>query len=158
MAVIIVLLILLNYFENKQSDQGGSIHFYSFEKQGELTFSKADGARIKTIDIEIADTVNKTILGLMFRNKMLETQGMLFLFDNQEPRSFWMKDTYIPLDIMFIDSEHRIVSIAENTTPFSVDGYASKGPAQYVVETVAGFSRKYGVKAGCKIEWQRTQN
>ena len=156
MAVVIVILGLLNQLDHKEKDKGGSIHFYTFEKQGELTFTKADGTHLKSIDIEIADTINKTTLGLMFRNKMLESQGMLFLFDNQEPRSFWMKDTYISLDIMFIDSEQRIVSIAENTTPFSVDGCPSEGPAQYVVETVAGFSRKFGIKSGCKLEWQRT--
>ena len=106
------------------------------------------------IDIEKADNDMERQFGLMYRRTMEDTQGMLFLFDESTPQGFWMKNTYIPLDIMFVDENNVITTIHENTTPMSDKTVASKGNAKYVVEVNGGFSKKYGIKEGDRISWQ----
>lgn len=127
-----------------------------FTKEGELSFiSKAKGDTIKTIDIELAQTDEERALGLMNRKSMEDTQGMLFIFDFPSEQSFWMKNTYISLDIMYVDADMEIVSIRKYTTPLSEDGVPSLKPAQYVVETNAGFADKYHVQVGDKIAFTK---
>lgn len=127
-----------------------------FTKEGELSFiSKAKGDTIKTIDIELAQTDEERALGLMNRKSMQDTQGMLFIFDFASEQSFWMKNTFISLDIMYVDANKEIVSIRKYTTPLSEDGVPSLKPAQYVVETNAGFSDKYHVQVGDKIAFTK---
>lgn len=101
--------------------------------------------------VEIAEDLEKQALGLMFRRSMPEDHGMLFIFPNEAPRSFWMKNTRIPLDIMYFSSELRLVSMAENAQPCRVEqcpAYPSAGPAQYVLELNAGKASELGVEAG----------
>lgn len=125
-----------------------------FQKEGELAFISAEtGQPIQKIDIEKADNDMERQFGLMFRKSMQETQGMLFLFDKSEQQSFWMKNTLIPLDIMFVDENLTITTIHENTKPLSEAGLPSKGNAKYVVEVIGGFAQKHGVKVGDKVSW-----
>lgn len=125
-----------------------------FQKEGELTFFDQDSRQpIKTIDIEIADDQASITQGLMYRREMADSLGMLFIFDQMEARSFWMKNTYISLDIIYVDQFNQIVSIARNTEPKSTRSIPSGKPAQYVIEVVAGFSDTYGVKAGDFVEF-----
>ena len=108
----------------------------------------------KTFGVEIADTTEKQALGLMFRDSMPDDQGMLFIFPNEAPRSFWMKNTRIPLDIMYFDKELKMVSISANTPPCKISrcpSYPSKGPAMYVFELNAGAAKKLGVGEGDKL-------
>ncbi|MEG8946562.1 DUF192 domain-containing protein [Rosettibacter firmus] len=128
---------------------------YSFTKEGELTFIKPDGELISQLNIEIADDDEQRMTGLMFRDKMEENQGMLFIFPYEAQQSFWMKNTFIPLDMIFVNSKMEIVKIHKNTTPFSEQSYSSGQPAQYVVEVNAGYTDKYGIKEGDKIVWRR---
>lgn len=121
-----------------------------FVKEGELQFFK-DDVIVKSIDIEIANTVNEIQQGLMFRQKMDEDKGMLFIFPDMQPRGFWMKNTLIPLDIIYVDADKTIVSIQKNTTPLSEQELPSEGKAQFVVEVNAGFADRYGLKAGDKV-------
>jgi len=105
----------------------------------------------KTFAVEIADTSEKQALGLMFRDNMEADKGMLFIFPNEAPRSFWMKNTRIPLDIMYFDKELKMVSISADTPPCKVTrcpSYPSKGPAMYVLELNAGMASKLGVGPG----------
>ena len=105
----------------------------------------------RTFAVEIADTTDKQALGLMFRDSMPGDQGMLFIFPNEAPRSFWMKNTRIPLDIMYFDKELRMVSVSADTPPCKVrrcPSYPSKGPAMYVLELNAGMAGKLGVREG----------
>jgi uncharacterized membrane protein (UPF0127 family) len=126
-----------------------------FTKEGTLSFvSGQTGQVIKTIDIEKADNEMERQFGLMYRRTMEDDQGMLFLFDKPEQQGFWMKNTIIPLDIMFVDENKQILNIHENTKPMSEASLPSKGDARYVVEVIGGFSKKYGVKPGDKINWQ----
>lgn len=128
-----------------------------FKKQGELEFiSSKDKKTIKKIDIEIADNDAKRQRGLMFRKTMEDTQGMLFVFVLSEQQSFWMKNTVLSLDIMFVNESKEIVKIHKSTTPFSEKSLPSEKKSMYVVEVNAGFSDKYGVKEGDKIDFQIT--
>jgi uncharacterized membrane protein (UPF0127 family) len=125
-----------------------------FVKEGDLQFYK-NGTIVKGIEIEIADNVEEIKQGLMFRQKMDEGKGMLFIFPDMQPRGFWMKNTLIPLDIIYVDADKTIVSIQKNTTPLSEKNLPSDSDAQYVIEVNAGFSDRYGLKAGDKVDFQR---
>lgn len=128
---------------------------YSFTKEGELSFTDKNGESIARIDIEIADDNQQRQTGLMFRDKMAETEGMLFIFDTEEPQAFWMHNTILPLDILYVNSKMEIVKIIKNAKPFDDSSLPSVKPAQYVVEVVAGYCDKLGIKEGDKIVWRR---
>ncbi|UES57643.1 DUF192 domain-containing protein [Roseibium aggregatum] len=100
---------------------------------------------------EVAATDRQRSMGLMFRKEMPAERGMLFLFEGEGDRYFWMKNTPLPLDIIFIDAKGSIVSIADNTTPFSEDVIPSLGPAKYVFEINAGLAEKLDISAGDKV-------
>ena len=101
--------------------------------------------------VELATTPEKQALGLMFRDSMPDDRGMLFLFPSERMRSFWMKNTRIPLDILYFDQDLRLVSVAANARPCRTQrcpGYPSDGPAKYVLELNAGKAGDLGVKPG----------
>ena len=105
------------------------------------------------VSVEIADTLQKRSFGLMYRRDLPESHGMLFLFPREEPLSFWMKNTPLPLDIVFLNTAHTIVSIAQNTTPFSEKPLPSASPAQFVLEVNGGFCQRHGVTVGDQVEF-----
>lgn len=90
----------------------------------------------------------------MYRRNMSDTQGMLFIMDVAAPQSFWMRNTYIPLDIIFVDENNTILNIHQNARPRSESPLPSEGNAKYVVEVIGGFTQAYGIKPGDKIQWQ----
>ena len=101
--------------------------------------------------VDLADTRAKQTLGLMFREEMPQDHGMLFIFPNEAPRSFWMKNTRIALDILYFDAEHKLVSASLDTPPCrtpSCPSYPSKAPAKYVLELNAGRASELGVELG----------
>jgi len=105
--------------------------------------------------VELAETSEKQALGLMFREQMADDHGMLFLFPSEAIRSFWMKNTRIPLDIFYFDEELKLVSVAEHTKPCRTQrcpSYPSTGPAKYVLELNAGKAAELGVKTGDILE------
>jgi len=126
-----------------------------FQKQGTLTIFDNSDQPLTTINIEIADTPQKRETGLMGRPTLGEKDGMLFIFEAEQQLSFWMMNTMIPLDMMFIDADHRIVTIQRNTVPFSKDSYSADKPGQYVLEVNGGFCDRYGIVVGQKVEWTR---
>jgi len=108
----------------------------------------------KTFGVEIADTQEKQALGLMFRENMPDDEGMIFVFPNEAPRSFWMKNTRISLDIMYFDKDLKMVSISADTPPCRVSrcpSYPSIKPAMYVLELNAGKASELGVGPGDKL-------
>ena len=108
----------------------------------------------KTFSVEIADTSEKQALGLMFRDSMPADAGMIFIFPNEAPRSFWMKNCRIPLDIMYFDKDMKMVSVSANTPPCRVErcpSYPSTGPAMYVLELNAGVASELGVGPGDQL-------
>lgn len=127
---------------------------YKFKDEGELSFQLPDGKIISQIEIEVADNPSRIALGLMYREKLGENQGMLFIFPDNEPRAFWMRNTILPLDMIFADSNGIIVTIQEHTIPLSQESYISEIPAKYVVEVNAGYVNAHDIKAGDKIVWK----
>lgn len=127
-----------------------------FEREGRLAFLQ-DGDSTVTIDIEIADTDSARERGMMEREGFPDDRsGMLFLFNEEEPRSFWMANTPVALDIFFVDADSHIVNVGKYTTPYSSERIESDGPAKFVLETPAGFADSYGLVAGDRIRWDRT--
>jgi uncharacterized protein len=104
--------------------------------------------------VEIAADDATRTRGLMFRDELGEDRGMLFIFDEQAPRSFWMRNTRIPLDIIYLDRDLRVVSIAANTPPCRTrqcPSYPSAGPAQYVLEINAGHAERLSLSRGDQL-------
>lgn len=110
---------------------------------------------LKILEIEIVEDEYGITRGLMFRKKMEENRGMLFIFPNVDMRSFWMRNTIMPLDIIFISEAKTIVTIQKNTTPFSEKSIPSSAPAKYVLEVNAGFADQYGLQNGDHLNWNR---
>ena len=127
-----------------------------FKKEGELYLIKPAGDTIRKIDIEIADIESERTIGLMHRRSMPDTQGMLFIFEREEPRSFWMRNTLIGLDILYIKEDGTIESIAKYCVPKLEKSVPSKGPALYVLELIEGFCDIHGVEEGDIIDFKRT--
>lgn len=151
-----IILLLVQYFKNLEPNKPETqTTTFPFTKQGELAFVSATGDTISQIDVEVAETTLKRNQGLMYRTQMSDKQGMIFIFDVEEEQSFWMKNTYLPLDMMFVNSENTIVKIHRNTEPLTTTPYSSGKPAQFVVEVIGGYSDKFGVKEGDKIRWKK---
>lgn len=127
-----------------------------FDNEGQLVFIQ-NGDSLVTIDLEIAETDSARQRGMMQREGFPnETSGMLFPFDAEEERSFWMANTPVALDLFFLNADSQIVHIARYARPNSPDPIPSEEPAQYVLETPAGFADSYGVLEGDRIRWERT--
>ncbi len=157
--LIIASLAILFYYETssdrKIDSELSKTYEPPFTKNGQLVFLKKDiNDTIKVIDIEIADDETEITQGLMWRRSMPDSVGMLFIFKEEKFLSFWMKDTYIPLDIIFINKSMEIVSIRENTIPLSEMSITSEKAAQYVVEVNAGFCYNYKIDIGDKIKFE----
>lgn len=163
--VAIAAYLIFNYFnDNKENnykvksneDLINNVKEPQFVKQGELEFIKKDKKSvISKIDIEIADNEAKTMQGLMYRKSMDENRGMIFIFLNAEEHSFWMKNTLISLDIIFVDANKKIIKIHKHTTPLSTKSLPSGGPTLYVVEVNAGYTDKFGINEGDMINFTR---
>ncbi|MEO6346361.1 MAG: DUF192 domain-containing protein [Aquaticitalea sp.] len=125
-----------------------------FKKEGELTLKKVKSdSIIKALDIEIADDDYQTQTGLMYRESMEDNQGMLFVFPIADYHSFYMKNTLISLDIIYIDSNKKIVSIQKNAKPLDETSLPSSAPAQYVLEINAGLSDAWNLEVGDYIDY-----
>ena len=121
-----------------------------FEK-GELAIVTADGRHEFTV--ELALTTAQHQQGLMFRREMAPDAGMLFDFGPRPRRaSMWMKNTYIPLDMLFIKADGQIDSIAERTTPHSLEAISSRGMVRYVLEINGGTAARLGIAPGDRVE------
>jgi len=118
---------------------------------GTLTFTSSTGDSITTIRIAIAGSDDERSAGLMDVRSLGALDGMLFLFDRQEPLSFWMANTPLSLDMYFVNQDFEIVRIHTGTTPFSRQSYSSDIPARYVVEVNAGFTLTHDLKEGDRI-------
>lgn len=125
-----------------------------FTKEAELSIFK-NGNLLRTIDIEFADTPEETSLGLMYRKGMDENQGMLFIFPEEEMRSFYMKNTEFSLDIIYLDAKKQIVSIVERAKPYDESSLFSEKPAMYVLEINGGLSAKWGIEIGDTITFEK---
>jgi len=106
---------------------------------------------VQIFGVEMAVTPEEQARGLMFRRELPEKQGMLFDFQREQPTSFSMKNTYIPLDMIFIRADGRILRIAENTVPLSEALVPSGGPVRAVLEVIGGTAKKLGIAPGDRV-------
>ena len=163
-AIILVIILLfgglistgiLNFSKNspepnvENSTDNSAVEEPQFKKEGELTFLKNQ----EKLTIEIADNEAETTQGLMYRRTMPDSCGMVFIFADSQPRSFWMKNTYLPLDILYLDESKKIVTIQANRTPFSEEQIPSFENAKYVLEVNAGYCKRKGIMKGDVLKW-----
>ena len=126
-----------------------------FKHEGNLSLLDSTKSVIKEIQIEIADNDFEQQTGLMYRKQMDNNNGMLFVFDKSEIKSFYMKNTYISLDIIYIDANSTIINIVKKAEPLNETSLYSDAPAKYVLEINAGLSEKWGLKKGNKISFTK---
>ena len=111
-----------------------------------------DGKKVKYVfKVWLADTPQRQAQGLMFVRALPDLRGMLFAYPQPKPLSMWMKNTYIPLDMVFIDEHGRIAQVIEQTTPFSLTTISSREPALAVLEIAGGEARRLGIKPGQRV-------
>ena len=118
-----------------------------------LSIETEDGRRYP-FTVELALTREQQARGLMFREEMAPDHGMLFLFDSVRPVSFWMRNTPLSLDMLFIAADGTIVNIAEQTTPLSDQSYPSDGPVRAVLEVNAGLTALLGIEPGDRLIYE----
>lgn len=129
----------------------------AFTKEGNLSLKKATNDSIKAqLDIEIADDAYQTETGLMYRKSMDRNQGMLFIFEEERPRSFYMKNTEFALDIIYINSAKEVVNVHKNAKPLDPTSLPSEGSILYVLEVNAGLSDRWGLEKGDAVEWSKS--
>ncbi len=131
-------------------------HLGSSEESVEASFEKTD----PHIELEIADTPEERAEGLMNRSELEENRGMIFVYEEEDDRRFWMKNTYIPLDIIFLDSNMTVINIEEadpqpDVSDSDLRRYRSEEPAQYVVELNQGFTDNHSIDPGDKLVLER---
>lgn len=154
---IISVISISIFFQSCKESEKQSISItkeITFKKEGELLLKKTEtDSVIKKLDIEIAETEYETQTGLMYRHKMQDNQAMLFVFENEQPRSFYMKNTEFSLDIIYINNKKEIVSIQKNAKPYDEVSLPSNAPVLYVLEINGGLSDTWEIETGDIIEW-----
>jgi len=111
----------------------------------------ADNAEAPELQVELAQNSSHRAHGLMYRAELSDTEGMLFSWRSEEPRSFWMKNTCLALDMLFVDAEGIVVGILRDVPPMNERPRAVPCPAAHVLEVRAGWTEKYGVEPGAKL-------
>lgn len=125
-------------------------------KSTEATFEQSDvtfhlAKQDLKVQVEVARTGAARRQGLMKRKSLKPHHGMIFLFEQEEHQSFWMKNTYIALDIMFVNRAGTIIGIVHNAEPMTTTPRNVPGVSQYVIEMVGGYASKYGIEKGTRV-------
>ncbi|MBX7113364.1 MAG: DUF192 domain-containing protein [Myxococcaceae bacterium] len=120
---------------------------------GRVRLQTADG-RFQWVEVEVAASRAMRTRGMMWRVALADGKGMLFLFKQQEPLSFWMRNTLIPLDMVFIDADLKIAGIVENAEPRTLTSRSPGKPSQFVLELPGGYTRKLHIKPGTQVEFE----
>ncbi|MBL8779451.1 MAG: DUF192 domain-containing protein [Alphaproteobacteria bacterium] len=118
-------------------------------KTERLVIETAKGEQV--FKVEVVREEKERNRGLMYRKHLADNRGMLFDYDPAQDVAFWMKNTYIPLDIIFIGADGKIITIAANTTPLSLDRIPSNGVTRGVLEINGGLAEKLGIKVGDRV-------
>ena len=122
------------------------------QAEPKVTITTKDGRNVSFV-VEIADTPSKREMGLQYRRDLAADRGMIFLFPAESQQSFWMKNTPLSLDMIFINRERKIVGIVEQTVPFSLDPRSVGAPSQYVLEINGGLAKRHAIKAGDAVRF-----
>lgn len=118
---------------------------------GQVRILTRDGRQI-SVAVEIASNDRDRVRGLMFRRSMPASAGMIFVFPDEAPRSFWMENTYVPLDMIFARADGIIAGIVENAEPMTRTSRAVEGASKFVLEVNGGFCARHGIAPGDRIE------
>ncbi len=149
----ILLLIVIFACKNDKPKTVKPIEI-GFEKEAELYFLK-NRDTIQTIDIEFAKSDYEQQTGLMHRSSMEMNHGMLFIYNDERPRpTFYMKNTQIPLDLIYINADKEVVEINKNAKPYDENPIRAEQPAQYVLEVNAGFVDKFAISDSLTIDFK----
>ena len=116
----------------------------------QILVDPGDGRKIK-VTVEVATTPMQHQYGLMFVTALGEDEGMLFVFRVNAMRSFWMKNTLIPLDILFFDDKGQLINAVENVLPQTLESRRSAAPARYVLELKGGSVARHGIKSAARL-------
>ncbi|MDC0742680.1 DUF192 domain-containing protein [Polyangium mundeleinium] len=117
-------------------------------REGKVVFADA---KDEAVTVEIAQREHERARGLMYRKQMDEARGMIFVFERREVHQFWMHNTCIPLDMLFVDDDGTIVGIEENAPTMNDSTFSVPCASRYVIEVNAGYCRRHGVRAGQKV-------
>ncbi|WBL27368.1 DUF192 domain-containing protein [Zunongwangia sp. HGR-M22] len=144
-------------FTSCKNDEGKTVETeeIEFRKDAELYLIKTSGDTLKMLDIEIANDNYTRATGLMYRESLKENHGMLFVYPSAAPRSFYMKNTYIPLDLVFFNSDSTIVSFQKDAKPLDETSLPSQEPAQFILEINAGSSERWDLNKGDRFSVQQ---
>jgi uncharacterized membrane protein (UPF0127 family) len=126
-----------------------------FKHEANLQITDSSGVVKKELQIELADNTFEQQTGLMYRKHLDQNKGMLFIFEDTIMRSFYMKNTYISLDLIYIDAEGSVVSIVKSAEPLNEKSLPSEAPAKYVLEINGGLSDTWGLIPGDKISYSK---
>jgi uncharacterized membrane protein (UPF0127 family) len=126
-----------------------------FTEEGHGAFVGANGDTIAEFRLELAESTAETTQGMMFRRQVPEGTGMLFIMPEERYQSFWMRNTYVPLDIIYLNSDGIVVSIQANAQPLNETPLPSEGPAKYVLEIAGGQAAARGINPGNQWLWTR---
>lgn len=155
--MVVILLFMLFYANAGSMDTDPAFvkKTATFRNDGRLEFVNHNGMVRASITIEIAETRATRAKGLMGREEMDDNVGMLFVYQRAGAKVFWMRNTPLSLDIIFVSEDGAVLNIAGRTLPFSDNKYRSKGPAKYVVEVLSGFCDRYEIREGVRVRWYR---
>lgn len=153
LAITVTILISACSQSSKKSNtmNTGEDRSASLNYERPVTFISAEGDTISTIKAAIADDDQERSQGLMDVRNLPSNKGMLFIFKENKPRGFWMANTPLPLDIIFVNADKQIVRIHHNAQPFSEKSLTSDKPAQYVIETNAGYTISHDIQEGMSV-------
>lgn len=117
----------------------------------EVILTRSDGQRIAAFHIEVADDEAERAHGLMARETLPRASGMLFIYPSERSVTFWMRDTLIPLDMLFADDAGRVVSVHSNARPHDETPIPSGAPVRFVLEINGGLARRMGISPGAVL-------
>ncbi len=156
---LLLLIAALFLHSCSESDDGMENNRYSEEKERTLAFTDSvafistEGDTAAAIAVAIADDPRERNRGLMHVTNLAQNEGMLFIFQDEQPRSFWMANTPLSLDIIFVNAEKEIVRIHHGTPPFTKQNFRSAEPAMYAIETNAGFTIAHDIREGMEVRF-----
>jgi uncharacterized membrane protein (UPF0127 family) len=134
--------------DNKAQQQSGRTLTYT----ASVDFLDIEGNTVSSVRVAVADDDESRSQGLMDVFELPEDSGMLFIFENEQPRSFWMANTPLSLDILFVNADMEIIRIHRQTSPYSQDNILSEGPAMYTIEVNAGYAQRHDIVEGMSVK------
>ena len=148
------LLLLIPACGSEDGNQVIDATDIQFRPDGVLEVVRPDGTTLTTLVIEIAEDDSARARGLMQRTSLPARGGMLFLDDEEKIQTFWMRNTPLPLDLIFVDADSQIVSVAKRARPFTEQTISSTDTAMFVLEVNAGFTDRHNIDESMRIRWR----